>query len=232
MATFETQIDALTGIGTGNTTIQGYMDDWLTSGARQVIDILPMSKLKRMSEEVEFHSGNTVLEGDNQDGTGAEDLKVLHILRLEETSSPEIYHPCREISPEQKGRAIDSNYMEFATSTDPVYYISNKEVYVLPAKEATNASDNKDCKLIKINEDFTVSYNDNSISNFPKEANTAVMLYASRNALEYLINSKNEDEDTELVSSYRSQYELIDAQYKEALQMLSLDISEQEPGKK
>jgi hypothetical protein len=80
--------------------------------------------------------------------------------------------------------AQDSNYMEFATSSDPVYYLENKRVYTLPASAASN-----DSKLIKINEDFTITITSDTIDNFPKEATNAVVLYASRNAIMQLMNS-------------------------------------------
>jgi hypothetical protein len=85
--------------------------------------------------------------------------------------------------------------MEYATSTDPAYYISNKKLFVLPDHPTapTNTGD-EDCKLIKINEDFTVTYDLSTIENFPKEANNAVVLYAARNAIMRLMNDIQTDD--------------------------------------
>ena len=177
MATFEIQIDALSGIGTGNVTIQGYMNDWLADGARQVINVFPMNQLDRMSEIQEFTNFQ-----------GVEDSKILHVLRKDENNS-NILMPCREIHASQSGRAADSNYMEYATSSDPVYYLENKRVYTLPVSASSN-----DSKLVKINEDFTIDCTDTVtpgvIDNFPKEGTNAVVLFAIRNALQYLMNAK------------------------------------------
>ena len=193
MASFETQIDALTGFGTGDATKQGYINDWLQAGAREIIDVLPMSKLDRMSEEQEFHSGN--IKADNPaDGVSVEDSKILHVLRAEDiTATPVVYQPCREVHADQIGRVIDSNYMEYATSTDPAYYVSNKKLFVLPDHPtAPTNSGNEDCKLVKINEDRTnLTYDDTSVENFPKEATNAVVLFAARNALVRLMNLKH-----------------------------------------
>ena len=175
MADFKTRIDDLTGFGS---TDDVAIADWLIAGAREIIDVLPVSKLDRMSEIQTFTSEQ-----------GVEDSKILHVLRKDENNS-NILMPCREIHASQSGRAVDSNYMEFATSSDPVYYLENKRLYTLPASASTD-----DSKLVKINEDFTITATDTAIDNFPKEATNAVVLYASRNALMRLMNAKHGNAD-------------------------------------
>jgi hypothetical protein len=169
MADFKTRIDDLTGFGS---TDDVAIVDWLTAGAREIIDVLPVSKLDRMSE-IQLFTGEQ----------GVEDSKILHVLRKDENNS-NVLMPCRKIHASQSGRASDSNYMEFATSSDPVYYLENKRIYTLPASASSN-----DSKLVKINEDFTILATDTVIDNFPKEATNAVVLYASRNALMRLMNN-------------------------------------------
>jgi hypothetical protein len=171
MADFKTRIDDLTGFGS---TDDVAIADWLIAGAREIIDVLPMSKLDRMSEIQEFTSFQ-----------GVEDSKILHVLRKDENNS-NVLMPCREIHASQSGRASDSNYMEFATSSDPVYYLENKRLYTLPASASSD-----DSKLVKINEDFTIVATDSTIDNFPKEATNAVVLFAARNAILRLMNLKD-----------------------------------------
>ena len=171
MADFKTRIDDLTGFGS---TDDVAIEDWLTAGAREIIDFLPMALLDRMSEIQEFTSFQ-----------GIEDTKILHVLRKDENNS-DVLMPCREIHASKSGIAADSNYMEFATSSDPVYYLENKRLYTLPASASSD-----DSKLVKINEDFTIVATDSTIDNFPKEATNAVVLYASRNALVRLMNLKH-----------------------------------------
>jgi len=177
MADFKTRIDDLTGFGS---TDDVAIVDWLTAGAREIIDVLPMSKLDRMSEIQEFTNYQ-----------GVEDSKILHVLRKDENNNDYLM-PCREIHASQAGRAADVSgaYMEFATSSDPVYYLENKRVYTLPASASSD-----DSKLVKINEDFTIAATDTTIDNFPKEATNAVVLYASRNALMRLMNAKHGNAD-------------------------------------
>ena len=171
MADFKTRIDDLTGFGS---TDDVAIADWLVAGAREIIDVLPMALLDRMSEIQEFTSFQ-----------GIEDTKILHVLRKDENNS-DVLMPCREIHASKSGRASDSNYMEFATSSDPAYYLENKRIYTLPASASSN-----DSKLVKINEDFTIATTDSTIDNFPKEATNAVVLYASRNAIVRLMNAKH-----------------------------------------
>ena len=170
MATFEEQINDLTGFGTN--TDRDAINDWLQAGVRKVMDVLPMSKLDRMSE-IQAFTGNVAVE----------DSKILHVLRKDENNS-NVLMPCREIHASQSGRAADSSYMEFATSSDPVYYVENKRIYTLPDSAAS-----EDSKLVKIDEDrSTLTYDDSTIENFPREAESAVVFYAARNALMRLMN--------------------------------------------
>ena len=78
-----------------------------------------------------------------------------------------------------------------------------------------------------IDTSITVLHGATNIDNFPDEAEYAVVLYAARQALESIIKDKNVDEDSELSSMYTNQYTLIDAQYKEALQLLGIEEIEQ-----
>ena len=122
-----------------------------------------------------------------------------------DASNNDYLMPCREIQASQSGRAVDSNYMEFATSSDPVYYIENKKIFTLPASEASN-----DSKLVKINEDFTIAATDTAIDNFPKEATNAVVLYASRNALMRLMNNLQSNDLIDAFNRCISSYECRD----------------------
>ncbi len=81
MATFEEQINDLTGFGTD--TDRDAINDWLQAGVRKVMDVLPMSKLDRMSE-IQAFTGNVAVE----------DSKILHVLRKDENNS-NVLMPCQ-----------------------------------------------------------------------------------------------------------------------------------------
>ena len=76
--------------------------------------------------------------------------------------------------------------MEYATTSDPAYIIHNDVLNTFPQSVASN-----DSRVVFINSAITVAHGDSSISNFPDEAEQAVVLYASRNALQRLMNNMN-----------------------------------------
>ena len=119
MATFQTQIEDLT----GSVSDTAALSSWLTDGARAVMSILPMSKLKRVASQDAFV--NTI---------DVEGKKVLTVTRNDGT----IDHPCREVAPSMRGRITDSSYMEYASATDPAFYIDNQLLTVKPDSSGSN----------------------------------------------------------------------------------------------
>ena len=204
MADFENRIDALTGFGTGTGTDQADITDWLVAGARAVVDVLSPTKLQRIASTTVFE--NTI---------DVEGKKVIAVMRKDENNSSKLM-PCRQISPALKGRVTDSSYMEAASSSDPAYWVDGDTLQVFPTSASTN-----DMSLVNIDLSFSgLTYDDTSITNFPDEAENAVVLFAARNAIEKRISDANVAEDVELVSGLTAQYQVIDAQYKEQIQIL------------
>ena len=200
MATFQVQIEDLIGDDVGaSSSDTAAMSDWLTAGAREVLEILPPNKLKRILSQDAFV--NTI---------DVEGKKVLTVTRNDGT----IDHPCREVLPSMRGRVIDSNYMEYATNTDPVYYVDNQLLTVKPDSSGSNQ------RLTFVNSAITVAYGDSAITSFPDEAEQAVVLYAARNGMQRRIADANTAEDVELISGLLEQYKAIDGQYKEEIQTL------------
>ena len=204
MADFENRIDALTGFGVGTGTDQADITDWLVAGARAVVDFLSPTKLQRVASTTTFQNSQDV-----------EGKKVISVMRKDENNNNKLM-PCRQVSPALKGRVTDSSYMEAASTSDPVYYIENDVLNVSPTHAESNSS-----SLVNIDLSFSgLTYDDTSITNFPDEAENAVVLFAARNALEKIISDANVAEDVELVSGLTAQYQVIEAQYKEQIQTL------------
>jgi len=204
MADFENRIDALTGFGTGTGADQADITDWLVAGARAVIDVLSPTKLQRIASTTTFQNSQDV-----------EGKKVISVMRKDENNSNKLM-PCRQVSPALKGRVTDSSYMEAASTSDPVYYIENDVLNVSPTHSESDSS-----SLVNIDLSFSgLTYDDTSITNFPDEAENAVVLFAARNALEKKIKDANAAEDLELAAALTSQYQVIDSQYKEQIQIL------------
>lgn len=209
------QVDALTGFAS---TEDLALSDWLTAGARLVLNAMPIHKLERIisDESSDFGDGGLDVEG----------KRIVEVFRKDganTTESLRYFHPARKIGVKMKGRATDSSYMEYASETDPAYYIDEQKLFVLP--EMTSGVDYANVSYIDTS--ITVAHSATFIANFPDEAEYAVVLYAARQALARKVSDANADEDVEMSSSYSNQYALVDAQYKEALQILGIEEIEE-----
>ena len=199
--TFKNQVDALTGFAS---TEDDALSDWLTAGARSVLNSLPLNKLERIASNENF-TNNIDVEG----------KKILAVVRKDNNHASKIYTPCRKLPPSMMGRVNDTNYMEAASESDPAYIIQNDVLNTYPASNSSS-----DSRVVFVNSSITSAHGDTSISNFPDEAEYAVVLFAARQALERKISDANVDEDIELVGALNAQYQIIDAQYKEQIQTL------------
>jgi len=204
---FKDQVDAITGFGI---TENDALSDWLTAGVRLVLNAMPIDKLDRVASNENFT--NTV---------DVEGKRILSVLRRDENNSG-VSMPCRKLPPSMMGKVNDSNYMEAAGTSDPAYIIFDKVLNIFPTVVSTNHS-----RLIAIDTSITVAHGATDIDNFPDEAEYAVVLYAARQALTRKVSDANADEDSEMAATYSNQYALVDAQYKEALQILGIEEIEE-----
>jgi len=161
VATFSAQVVDLV----GTFSDEAALDSFITEGANEVINAMPRSMLERIAEETAVTDGTTTSEGH----------KVLHMLRNDGT----IDQPCRAIPARKRGRVQDSSDMEFATTSDPVYWVQDGKFNLFP---------NGNGLLVSV-----PTYNQGSpldasaistITNFPNEAEYLVTLYAATKALQ------------------------------------------------
>jgi len=172
MADFKTRIDDLTGFASTDDTA---LSDWLSAGARSVMNVLPLNKLERVASNENF-TNNIDVEG----------KKILAVVRKDNNHASKIYTPCRKLPPSMMGRVNDTNYMEAASESDPAYIIQNDVLNTYPGSNASN-----DSRVVFVNSSITVAHGDSAIANFPDEAEEAVVLYGARNALNRLMNGMN-----------------------------------------
>ena len=172
MADFKTRIDDLTGFASTDDTA---LNDWLSAGARSVMNVLPLNKLERVASNENF-TNNIDVEG----------KKILSVVRKDNNHASKIYTPCRKLPPSMMGRVNDTNYMEAASESDPAYIIQNDVLNTYPGSNASN-----DSRVVFVNSSITVAHGDSAIANFPDEAEEAVVLYGARNALNRLMNAMN-----------------------------------------
>lgn len=164
--TFKNQVDALTGF---NGTEDNALTDWLQAGTREIINILPPYLKQYCFSKQTFNSNAADSEAETMI-TGQ--LGSVYAGSVE----------CRQIRPMDKHKASSSSSIEYASATDPVYYIEGNKINILPASSSG---------VYYVVANPTVAHGSISIDNFPNEAEYLVTLYASIKALQRLQNNMN-----------------------------------------
>ena len=180
MATFEAQVEGLTSLSIDGSSAptQTELTQFLSDGAMEIINSMPPNLKMFCATEDTFTSTAVGSEDETLDSA-----QVLSVTRRDGSS---VEQPCRLIPPALRGRVSDSDDMNAATTTDPVYYIYNGKLNALPASGA--------CKYLEINNP-TVAYGDSSISNFPDEYEYLVPLYASIKYLQNVLGSRTSNNE-------------------------------------
>ena len=170
MATFEAQVEGLTSLtidNSGTSPTEAELTQFLTDGAKEVINNLPPNLLPLCASSNTFTSGSaeTLVTG-----------KILNVFR----NDGDINQQCRRILATEKGRASDPNDMIYATVTDPVFFIDNNSLDVLPSGGS--------CSYSAVAYP-TVAFGDSAISAFPNDAEHIVVLYGAIKSLQNVLGS-------------------------------------------
>jgi len=129
MATFEAQVESLASISIdgSSTPTQAELTQFLTDGAKEIINSLPKSLLEKCASVDTLDNSTTTLTSINRKGI------ILNVLRYDAT----IHQPCRYVASHLRGKIQDSSEMDVATATDPAYVIYNNALEVYPTPTAT-----------------------------------------------------------------------------------------------
>ena len=168
MATFKVQIEDLVGAVADDAALT----QWFQDGTREIINILPPYLKEYCYSKQTFTSAAANSEAETMI-TGQ--LGSVYAGSVE----------CRQIKPTDKHKASSSSSIEYASATDPVYYIEGNKINILPASSSG---------IYYVVADPTVANTDSSINNFPNEAEYLVVLYASIKATEFLMVSEEDPE--------------------------------------
>ena len=175
MATFEVQVEGLTGLSIDGSSAptQNEVSQFLTDGAKEVLNVLPRNKQEM------FTTSNSLNGGAGTTQLTLLGSEVFSVIRGDGT----INQPCRRISPALSGRALDASDMIAASVTDPVYYIENNILKIIPTPTGSNVA------IIETLTYPTVAFGDSVIAKFPDDAEYLVPLYASIKSLQNKISS-------------------------------------------
>ena len=199
MATFEAQVESLASISvdsSGTTPTQAELTQFLTDGAKEVLNALPRGKQEMFTTSNDLNSSSV-----NLTLLGSE---VFSVTRDDGT----INQPCRRVPARLNGRVRDSGDMMAATATDPVYYIINNILSVVPEPSNTN---NAHVHTLAYP---SVAFGDSAIAKFPDDGEYLVVLYATIKSLEALYSG---EEDIELYIPIINQFK---EDYKSGLAQL------------
>ena len=174
MATLSAQIQDLVGSFTDETAL----DQWLKDGVRELVNVFP-SKLKEMCYSKSTFT--SVAAGSEAETIASQHLGSIYAGSVE----------CRKISASDKYKASDSGRIDYATSTDPVYYVEGGKLNILPASLSGTYYI---AGAPSIDAD-----SDSAIASFPDEAEHLVVLYASIKALQQQMNTKQGDLPSDVV---------------------------------
>ena len=189
MASFQAKIEDLTGsIGDVDAISQ-----WLTDGAKEIINLLPPELKIKASTRFTLNTSTPTLDLDNADGTGG-NLRgeMLYVARLSANSGG-FQKVCREIPGMFGDLTNDStDLMYYATVTDPVYFITNNSsgnptLFVKPSPTDAQPA------YVHAIKYPVVAYGGAGIANFPDEAEYLVVLYAAIKGLHRLMNDMTGD---------------------------------------
>ena len=185
MATFQAQVTGLTNVtisSSGTNPIESELSTFLTDGAKEIINILPLP-LKEKCASI------TILDNDpsiyDMDAGG----EVLSVTRLSADSGG-YYLPCRQVPSMYGDLTNDSGSIHYATGSDPAYWITSNSsgVSTLFVKPTTTAAQPANVYRIAYP---SVAYSDSVIANFPNEAEYLVTLYAACKVLQNAMGAMN-----------------------------------------
>jgi hypothetical protein len=183
---FKNRVDALTGFAS---TEDDALSDWLTDGAREIINIFP-------SELLQYCTGATRLDDSPSSlaiSTDTDMGKILYVTHSNGTRQI----PCRLIPAAFSGLANDSSSLTyFGTDSDPVYWITGTQnssdttsaasiLEVFPTPTSSKTAFVHHVTYPGVLHSWT------GIDNFPDNAEYLVTLYAAQKALLRLMNNKN-----------------------------------------
>ena len=185
MATFEAQVEALTGldINESSNPTQSELSQFLTDGAKDVI-----SRLMKVSP-VKGGLFSTTEEITNGDGVSVSSGIVLDVVRGDGEDSTHL-NPAGAIAAGLRYRATDENSLYYRSKYNPCWYMRDGKCYILPTPGVE--SDIGNVTYITYPD---IEYSDTEIPNFGDEYEPLVVIYTGIRSLENALASKTLPDD-------------------------------------
>ncbi len=195
MATFEVQIEGLTGLTiTGSSSpTQDEVTEFLKDGINDVTN--KCIQLKPQDKELFQRESSTIANNGDFEVKGADIISVIREANADGSSDGStVWRNCRKIPAHMQSRVVDPDSLHFASIYNPVYTIIDyNKVHVYPTPDGTNDG----FKVYYVNNDPTpqtggsdITYAMSTIKYFPDNKVYLVVLYASIKSLENAMSAK------------------------------------------
>ena len=228
MASFELQVEGLTGIAISTDTnpTQSELTQFLSDG---VLDVTKRCIQAKPGEATKFTRRSAEQTSQGFDSGGAQILSVIR-----ESGTDNDWRNCRQVSTGLQGRVIDTESLHFASKFNPAYIIEDDGIInVYPAPGS-----NPDAyKVFYVNaspidgDGNAVTYADSTLGSFPNDKVYLVSIYAAIKSLEAkMAEFAIDEEDTELVQAITSNLTSLKQQYEGAFASMAPPQPQQAAG--
>ena len=183
MATFEAQVEALTGItinSSGTNPTEGELTQFLIDG---VLDVTEKWLIGHPQDREQFTRISGEVTSNGSEKVGRADI----IAVVRESGTNNDWRPCRKISPIQQSEVLDTESLSFASKYHPVYMVAEDgAISVFPVPDTTTDA----FKVYYVNyspradNDDSLTHASSGMLYFPQNKTYLVATYASMRSLQ------------------------------------------------
>ena len=166
---FKTEIEDLA----GSTSSTANLENFINAGVRDVVHRV----LKNFPDHITMFATTSSI---SDSGTSLHDTHILNVHRNSKNAT--------KIDAIKRFSALDSGSIDYATASDPVYYILNDKIYVLPSGGST-------VEYSHTTESEVTNYDasNGAIANFPHDHYDAVVLFAAIRLIQHKMVEMHND---------------------------------------
>tara|TARA_R110000824_G_scaffold218869_4_gene405573 strand:- start:3335 stop:3985 length:651 start_codon:yes stop_codon:yes gene_type:complete len=209
MANFQTRIEdiigAVTSVGSDDTSAnEQAIQDALQDTAKDIINKV------RPDIFIQFATKSSNVTS-NPIATNLENSRIVLVERREDDDTSSLYLSCVFIDASLQGKIQNPHSIFYATDESPRWTFNDNDIYVYPEPASGNP-----CRYY-VMDNPTIEHGDTSVTKFPDALEHSLVLGASARLKLRVVTFYNEDEDPELVSLHRAQYQELLSEYNNSL---------------
>ena len=218
MATFEARVEGLTSISIdgSSTPTQDELTEFLKDG---VIDVTNKT-LESKPQDASLFTRKTASDSQGVDVGRANIISVLREAGVDGSSDGSTaWRSCRQIPVDLQSRVVDTDSLHFASIYNPVYILDDTGIVnVYPTPSSNNGIEVYYINDVPVNgSGSSLVYSHDDIKYFPQSKVYLVVLYAAVKSIEAKLASYTiDEEDTELVESYKASLATFKQQYADS----------------